>query len=278
MAAAANGGSAIPPLPRRRLGPLGFALGFGPAAELPSAPAAELPSTAAAALPPIVAAPREDRAGWTARLAAKQRELQAAPPRLVFYGDSNVQRMTSSPRQPGGPFGDLGAVWRHYYGDRAAVNLGYSGDGAGHLLWRIEHGEAAGIAPKLAVVMIGTNDLNRRQPPAAVAEAIDRIIAALRQRLPATPILLLGILPGHARPALTIAAAATNRLLAARHASTESLAWLDPATILPPDRAGEFFGDALHLNALGFARLAAAIEPVVAARLDERPRPPPALP
>ncbi|MDB5372296.1 MAG: Lipase/Acylhydrolase family protein [Belnapia sp.] len=247
------------PLPRRRLGLLSLVLAIHPAAAPP---------------PPIAAAPREDRAGWTARFAAKQRELRAAPPALVFYGDSNIQRMTSSPRQAGGPFGDLGAVWRHYYGDRAAVNLGYSGDGAGHLLWRIGNGEATGIAPKLAVVMIGTNDLNRRQPPEAVVAAIGGILDALRQRLPGTPILLLGVLPGNGRPALSDAAAATNRLLAARYAAAPGIAWLDPAAAVPADRAAEFFGDALHLNAQGFARLAAAIEPMVAERLGDQARPP----
>lgn len=53
-----------------------------------------------------------------------------------------------------------------YYGNRQAVNLGFGGDCTEHVLWRLNHGEIDGIAPKLAVVMIGTNNTGaRRDPP-----------------------------------------------------------------------------------------------------------------
>ena len=48
-------------------------------------------------------------------------------------------------------------IWQRFYGDRNAINLGFTGDATAHLLWRIENGEVAGIAPKVAV------DPDRRQ-------------------------------------------------------------------------------------------------------------------
>ena len=34
-------------------------------------------------------------------------------------------------------------TWAEFYGDRKAINLGYSGDRTEHVLWRLDHGELA---------------------------------------------------------------------------------------------------------------------------------------
>jgi beta-glucosidase len=89
-----------------------------------------------------------------------------------------------------------GRIWDAYYGRRRAVNLGFNGDRTEHVLWRLDHGEVEGIAPKLAVVMIGTNNTGvRHDPPEETAAGIQAILAILRTRLPGTKILLLDVFP-----------------------------------------------------------------------------------
>ena len=51
-------------------------------------------------------------------------------------------------------------VWKKHYDGRKAVNLGISGDRTQHVLWRLDHGNIDGISPKVAVIMIGTNNSN----------------------------------------------------------------------------------------------------------------------
>src|ERR1700722_1369548 len=51
------------------------------------------------------------------------------------------------------------AVWDKYYGAMKAVNFGHNGDGTQHLLWRLQNGECDGPAPKVVVLMIGTNNM-----------------------------------------------------------------------------------------------------------------------
>ena len=105
---------------------------------------------------------------------------------LVFVGDSITQGWERSGKE----------VWEQYYGSRNAVNMGFGGDRTQHVLWRLDNGEVDGINPKLAVVMIGTNNSNRDDNTAGeIADGIKAICARLRAKLPDTRILLLAIFP-----------------------------------------------------------------------------------
>lgn len=105
---------------------------------------------------------------------------------LVFVGDSITQGWERSGKE----------VWEQYYTPRNAVNMGFGGDRTQHVLWRLDNGEVDGIHPKLAVVMIGTNNSNRDDNTAEeIADGIKAICARLRAKLPETRILLLAIFP-----------------------------------------------------------------------------------
>ena len=83
-------------------------------------------------------------------------------------------------------------MWQRFYGDRHAVNLGFTGDTTANLLWRIRNGEVSGIVPKAAVVLIGANNLGKVHWSAEdTVTGIDAIVSELRTRLPTTRILLL---------------------------------------------------------------------------------------
>ena len=64
------------------------------------------------------------------------------------------------------------------------------------MIWRLQHGEIDGIAPKLAVIMIGTNNTGHRQdPPEQTAAGIKKILEVLKKKLPRTRVLLLAVFP-----------------------------------------------------------------------------------
>ena len=245
--------------------------------------AAVLPLLLSDAAPPprtvLAATPisRMDTHWWRARFEAKQQELRTHHVDLIFLGDSITQNYELS-----GPpeWHDFAPVWRRFYGDRNAVNLGFKGDATSHLLWRIENGEVAGIAPKVAVILIGANDLGRLHWSADDTVAgIDAIVEQLRSRLPHTRLLLLGVLPSDRSAFVTETTLAINRTLAEHYRSRNDVTYLDIApTFMKAGRLDrDLFFDPrltppeppLHPTAEGQALMAEAIEPTLAALLGD---------
>src|SRR5687767_14628351 len=87
-------------------------------------------------------------AGWMKRHESFNERVKKGNVDLIFIGDSITQGWEGAGK----------GVWEKYYGKRNAVNLGIGGDRTQHVLWRLENGNIKGIEPKLAVVMIGTNN------------------------------------------------------------------------------------------------------------------------
>lgn len=151
---------------------------------------------------------------WRARFAAKARELARHPPGLVLYGDSIFQDFELTGPEP---WRDFRPLWQHYFAPRQTVDLGFRGDATSHLLWRVLHGEAAGITPKVAMILIGANNFGRLAWSAEDTElGILAVLEALRPRLPHTRLLLLGILPSARGPVVAAKTAAVNAALLRR--------------------------------------------------------------
>jgi lysophospholipase L1-like esterase len=146
---------------------------------------------------------------------AKLLEASSRPVQLVLLGDSiTVSYELKGPEW----LRDYSSVWQRYYADRDALNLGLSGDGTRHLLWRIIHGEIDSIAPKVEVILIGTNDIGWLHRTAADTVAgIEAVVAELHLRLPATKILLVGLLPSDRSLWVQQATAEINSALAAHY-------------------------------------------------------------
>lgn len=221
---------------------------------------------------------RTDLAWWRDRHEHKVREILEAKPELIFLGDSITQDWELS-----GPpiWRDFAAVWQKYYGDRHAVNLGFKGDTTASLLWRIQNGEVSHIAPKAAVLLIGANNLGKVHWSAeATVAGIDAIIRDLHHRLPATKILLVGILPSERSAWVTETTVQINASLRDRYSSDHLVTYLDVGGLFM--RAGKLdralFLDPmltppdppLHPSAQGQALIAKAIEPTLAAMLGDR--------
>jgi beta-glucosidase len=130
---------------------------------------------------------------WTERHEKKLADVKQLGKRaqVVFIGDS----ITEGWEKSGVP------VWDRYYKPLNGIALGFGGDRTENVLWRLQHGEVDGLAPKVAVLMFGTNNTGHRQEdPKTTALGIKRNIEELQQRLPDTKILLLAIFPRGEKP------------------------------------------------------------------------------
>jgi lysophospholipase L1-like esterase len=113
------------------------------------------------------------------------------PPEVVFIGDSITEGWEKSGS----------AVWQRHFTQYHALELGFGGDRTENVLWRLQHGEIDGIAPKVAVLMIGTNNTGHRDEDSqTTAAGIKRLLDEIHQRLPATKVLLLAIFPRGEKP------------------------------------------------------------------------------
>ena len=141
-----------------------------------------------------------------------QHRDDARPPRRGLDEDARVVPRTGQeggrrpalPRRldhPGLERRRQATVWDRYYGPRNAANFGIGGDRTQHVLWRLENGELDGIKPKVVVLMIGTNNAGRNTAD-EIAEGVKAIVKELREKLPETKVLLLGVFPrgAEARP------------------------------------------------------------------------------
>jgi beta-glucosidase len=164
-------------------------------------------------------------------------------------------------------------VWGQYYANRDAVNLAISGDRTEHVLWRLENGNIDGISPKLAVLMIGTNN-HMSSPPKVTARDIRLIVKQLRTKLPKTKVLVLAVFPrgggdddGARRINMTV-----NELIAdlgdgkmVYHLNINE-AFLDGRRL-----RHNLIPDGTHPNEKGYAAWAEAMEPTLAKLLGEEP-------
>ena len=204
--------------------------------------------------------PRPDE-WWTNRHNGMNERVKQGNVDLVFIGDSITQ----------GWEGEGAPIWEEYYGDRNAVNLGISGDRTEHVLWRLENGNIEGISPKLAVIMIGTNNASANEVN-EIADGIRAIVGKLQNDLPDMKILLLGIFPRENTPGEIRAKMDAVNTSVSELADNYKTFYLDigreflqPDGTLPP----EIMPDFLHPNAEGYKIWAAAIEPLVSRLLGE---------
>jgi beta-glucosidase len=74
--------------------------------------------------------------------------------------------------------------------------MGFGGDQTQHVIWRLQNGEIENIKPKLAVLMIGTNNSgDPNDSSEQIAEGIKAIVCQLKTKLPETKVLILAIFP-----------------------------------------------------------------------------------
>ena len=198
---------------------------------------------------------------WMPRHEEKVERVKQGNVDLLMIGDSITHGWEGAGK----------AVWDEYYGDRNAVDLGFSGDRTQHVLWRLDNGEIDGISPKLAVIMIGTNNWKDNSAE-EIADGVTAIVEELRVKLPEMKILLLAIFPRANvevpfREKLVQASALFSKCADGNmvHYLDIGRVFLDADGNLPES----VMPDLLHPNATGYQLWAEAIEPDVAKLMGE---------
>jgi lysophospholipase L1-like esterase len=209
---------------------------------------------------------------WRARFALTLREARADPgAKLIWLGDSITQFwQRTSPK----PFEDVLPVWRRYYGHYHPLDFGFVGDTTSSLIWRLDHGQVAGLHPRLAIILIGANNLGathwgaRRTVP-----GIEAVVDKVHRRLPQAKILLLGILPSIRSAWISEQTRIINADLARIYARSHIVTFRGVGAVLERDGRPDptLYLDpklhppqpALHPDARGMARIAAALAPTV---------------
>jgi lysophospholipase L1-like esterase len=249
---------------------MGFALGFGFAASAqtnstvaPSAPAAPTP-----AAPPSVidslspTKPDNTRylydpgllTGCQAQLAA----FSDKPCDIIFIGDSITE----------GWLGPGRAVWDKYYAPRHALDFGVGGDKTQNVLWRLNNMDIQNLKPKVAVVMIGTNNLTNN--PHEIADGVKAVLANAQEAFPGVKIILVSITPNERAQDKMMQADSLIKSLA----DNSTVFYLDLVPLMPevtttsPDGQTDknwkgLSHDHLHPDAIGYQIWADAMEPLL---------------
>jgi len=181
---------------------------------------------------------------------------------LIFIGDSITHRWEHKGRK----------IWDQHYSKRNAVNMGFGGDTTQHVLWRLEHGEIDGISPKVAVVMIGTNN-SHVNTPEEIADGIKLICKTLRTKLPKTKILLMAIFPRGEKPSPQRDVNDKASEIASNIADGKMIHYINiNHKFLAEDGSlpKEVMPDYLHPNTKGYKIWAEAIEPKLVRLMGEK--------
>ncbi len=201
---------------------------------------------------------------WMPRHEAILARNSEGPVDLIMVGDSITEGWENAGKD----------VWAEYYANRNAVNMGFGGDRTEHVLWRIENGELDGIQPKVAVLMIGTNNTGHRlEAPAQTVKGIRAILDEMTERLPDTKILLLNIFPRDANPDAPMRE--INRKVNAQlqqFNSRHNVEVLNINQVFLDDKgvlSREVMPDFLHPNAESYKLWAKAMEPTLKRLLGE---------
>jgi lysophospholipase L1-like esterase len=199
---------------------------------------------------------------WQARHEALLRAPGRSAAQLVLLGDALADGWFAS------------RAFRKQWDKRKPLNLALSGDQTQQFLWRLEHGALGGLSPRLVIVSAGGENLTQGFSPAETARGVSAMLDRIREQLPATQILLVGLLPR--------GVSATDPLRATGDATNVELRRLEGNRVTFVDVGGVFLesdgsltpevmADDVRLTALGYEALTLSVS-LVAERLLQAAR------
>jgi len=200
--------------------------------------------------------------GWMKRHESFNKRVAEGEVDLILIGDSITHGWEGKGKN----------VWEKFYGKRNAVNLGIGGDRTQHIIWRLDNGNVKEISPKVAVVMIGTNNSGNNSPE-EIADGLAAITKQLRAKLPKTKVLLLGIFPRGANKddgRRQVNGKAND--IFKKLADGKGIHYLDIGEkFLEPDGtlSRKIMPDLLHLSVEGYTIWAESIEPTLKKLMGE---------
>ena len=215
---------------------------------------------------------RMDLPWWRKRFEASLRQVRDSHAELVWLGDSITQNWERKGPQP---WADYQPIWQREYGRYHPLNLGFIGDTTSSVLWRLDHGQVQGLAPKVLILLIGANNLGRPHWGAHLTvPGIEAVVDKVHELLPHTHVLLLEVLPSRRSAWISAETLKINAALASRYAQSQRVSFMDVGHVLldaqgQPDPALYLEGHEphqtvlLHPDAQGMERIAQAIAPTV---------------
>jgi lysophospholipase L1-like esterase len=184
---------------------------------------------------------------------------------VYFLGDSITRRWGAL------DYPELLAHWRSSFFGWNAADFGWGADKTQHILWRIEHGELAGVNPRVIVLQAGTNNVAALpvggRAVAEVTRGITAIVEACRRLSPGSTMVLTAIFPRNDDMRLMPGIVRINENLA-RLADGVHVRFLNINGALA-DADGRLFEgmmnarDALHPTIRGYRVWADALRPIL---------------
>jgi beta-glucosidase len=136
---------------------------------------------------------------------------------IIFIGDSITERW----------LGPGKAIWDKDYAPHNALDFGCSGDKTQNVLWRLDHLDVKDLNPKVAVILVGTN--NTKSKPQEIADGVKAVITKTQSLYPKVKIILVSIMPNQRAQDLMMS---VNPLIK-EFADDKSIYWLDLVPLMP---------------------------------------------
>jgi len=168
---------------------------------------------------------------------------------MIFLGDSITQGWRGKGEQ----------VWEANFAPRNALDFGISGDSTQHVLWRMDNYPIQRLHPKVAVVLIGTNNTHNTAPE--IADGVKAVLTKTQTMYPGIKIILVSIMPNKRANDLMMAA---NEILKT-FADNQTVYYLDLVPVMTPvgDNWKGLGADHLHPDAAGYQLWADAMMPLL---------------
>ncbi len=205
-----------------------------------------------------------------AKCAARVAQFKDKPCDLIFIGDS-ITELWLDQKRGGLP------IWTQKYEPLHALNFGIGGDTVQNVLWRFENMDIKSLRPKVAVVMIGTN--NKTHTTQEIADGVKAVISKTQATFPGVKIILVSIIPSNRVSGGSESLAFNDKMMAAdaiikAYADDKSVFWIDLVPMMPavttPTADGKqdlnFKGlssDKIHPDGTGYQIWADAMDPLL---------------
>ena len=185
---------------------------------------------------------------------------------LYFEGDSITRRWGAT------DYPEFLANWKQNFFGWNAANFGWGADTIQNILWRLRNGELDNVHPRVIVLLAGTNNVGRSNPPGGDAEKVQDITRGIRALLdemqmkaPRSTIILMGIFPRNDNIAVMPTIDRINANIS-RFADGKRIRYLNINDRLA-DKDGKLFegmmGDALHPSIKGYQVWADSLKPIL---------------
>ena len=140
--------------------------------------------------PATLPADKMSNEGWKKRHEEKAAQMEKGNVDFLMIGDSITHGWDGKK-----------ALLDKYFGQYNPINLGIGGDQTQHVLWRLDHLPLDKVTPKVAMIMIGTNNIgNRANTPWMIADGVRAIVDKLQEKYPEIKIVVLEVFPRGEKP------------------------------------------------------------------------------